>query len=268
MGNAINLNPETFIEGSGLLDDCDATVVGASFEMFDYNGKAKEAAPCLKLALDVAGDVAEQYYSMGSAQDWIPSEDGNQLLKVGSANSIRLSSNGGIFISNLVSVGFPADKLGEEIGVLVGLQAHFIQTPLPERKGLKKNADQVAREEKYGPPTILVVSDILVLTWEKAKPAGGKAAAKPAGGKAKPAAAKPAAKAAAPEAGGIEEKATEIVMGILAEGESLTKKELTPKIFKVMADDSDRNKVIQLTFKDEFLASGPWAYADGVLSLG
>lgn len=265
MSNAINLNPETFIEGSGLLDDCDATVKSARFEMFDYNGKAAEPAPCLKLVLDVAGDETEQYYSMGSAQDWIPGEDGKQLLKVGAANSIRLTSNGGIFLGALVGVGFPADKLGDEISVLDGLQAHFIQTPLPERKGLKKNKEQVAREEKYGPPTILVVSDIIALPWEKAKPAGGKA--KPAAKAAAAAKAKPAAKAA-PEAGGIEEKATEIVMGILAEGEGLTKKELTPKIFKVMADDVDRNKVIQLTFKDEFLSSGPWSYEDGVLSLG
>ena len=223
------------------------------------------------MTLDVAGDETDQFWSMGRSDDWIPSEDGKQLLKVGAANSIRLSSNGGILLQALVGVGFPADKLGDDISILDGLQAHFIQTPAPERKGVKKTPKQKEKEEKYGPPTILVISEILVLPWEK-KAAGKPAAkAKPAGAP-KAAAAKPKAAAptpeAAPEAGGVEEKATEIVMGILAEGEGLTKKELTPKIFKVMADDPDRNKVIQLTFKDEFLAGGPWSYDDGVLSLG
>jgi hypothetical protein len=275
MSDAINLNPESFIEGSGLIDDCDAVVKEARFDMFDYNGTA-DPTPCLKMVLDVAGDETEQYWSMGRADDWIPSDDGKQLLKVGTANSIRLTSNGGIFLQALVGVGFPAEKLGSDISVLDGLEAHFIQTPAPERKGVKKTPKQKEKEEKYGPPTILVVSEILALPWEK------KAAGKPKGKKAAPAGAPPKAatkstektKAAPKEEAEADapdemtEKATEIVMGILAEGEGLTKKELTPKIFKVMADDPDRNKVIQLTFKDEFLAAGPWDYTDGVLSLG
>jgi hypothetical protein len=271
MSDAINLNPESFIEGSGLIDDCDAVVKEARFDMFDYNGTA-DPTPALKLVLDVAGDETEQYWSMGRSEDWIPSDDGKQLLKVGTANSIRLTSNGGIFLQTLVGVGFPAEKLGSDISVLDGLEAHFIQTPAPERKGVKKTPKQKEKEEKYGPPTILVISEILTLPWEKKAAGKPKGKAKPAGAPPK-AAAKPAAKPAPKEEAEaapdeMTEKATEVVMGILAEGEGLTKKELTPKIFKVMADDPDRNKVIQLTFKDEFLANGPWDYTDGVLSLG
>jgi len=274
---ALNLNPEKFVEGGGLIDDVDCTIESARFEEFDYMGKATPV-PALKLVIDVAGESFDQYYSMGNLQDWIPSEDGTQLLQAGKATSIRLTSNGGIFLKSLVDAGFPTDKLGEDVSVLDGLQAHMIQVPEPERAGIKRTKEQLTKIEKFGPKTILVISEVQTLPWEKGKPAGKKTAGKKAAtNKAVPkkTAAKKAApkktaakKAAAPEEDGdIEAKATEWVMEMLADGD-LTKKELPQKIFKAYSADGDKNAVIKLVFSDDFLNAGPWDFEDGTLSMG
>jgi len=263
-GNAALLNPDSFVEGGGLIDDVDVTFKEVSFEMFDYNGKSAPA-PAMKVVLDVAGDEMTQYYSMGTAKDWIPSEDGKQLLSVGSATSIRLSSNGGIFLKSMVDAGFPGDKLGDDISILTGLQAHMIQVPEPQRS-LKKTKEQEEKEAKFGPKTILVVSAINRLPWEKSTPAGAKGKAKPAAGT-KPAAAKPAAAKteAAAEGGGVQDKATEFILGVLAEAGTVMKKELPAKIFAQFKDDPDKNEMVKTVFSDDFLSAGPWSYSDGVL---
>jgi len=268
---AASLNPENFTEGGGLIDDVDVTFKECGFEMFDYQGKSATPAPCLKIVLAVEeGDDAEQYYSMGSTQDWIPSEDGSQLVAVGKATAIRLSSNGGIFLKSLIDAGFPADKLGDDISILTGLQAHMIQVPAPARKGLKKTKEQEEREEKFGPKTILVVSEIKGLPWETKAPVGKPKAKAPAG---KPAAAPAKAKATtkaaapAPETSGddLTGEATTAILSILEAAGTITKKELPAKLFQTLKADPNRNEIIKLVFNDEFLKSGPWEYADGTL---
>ena len=236
-------------------------MTSARFEEFDYNGIADEPVPALKLTIQAADLEVVQYYSMGKLQDWIPSEDGKQLLSVGSAINIRLTSNGGIFLKSLVDAGFPADKLGDDISILDGLQAHMIQVPEPER-GLKKTKEQEAKEKKYGPKTILVVSEVQVLPWEKKKP----------GGKLKRKAAKKTTKTQKTETEAevdtdIQAKAGEVVTAILADAGTVTRTELPAKIFKHMKGDTDKNKIIKLAFDPEetFLKNGPWAYTDGTL---
>ncbi|MCK5608607.1 hypothetical protein KAR91_42385 [Candidatus Pacearchaeota archaeon] len=261
---AVSLNPENFIEGGGLIDDVDVVLEENRFEMFDYQGKANPT-PCLKITMECEDidDPMEQYYSMGSANDWIPSEDGTQLVAVGKATNIRLSSNGGIFLKALIDAGYPAEDLGDDISTLDGLQAHVIQIPAPKR-GMKKSKEQEEREERFGPPTILVVSEIVALPGEKKKPKGApkKAAGKKATGKGK------AASKKKEDSGDLNEKALTAVMDILLEAGTITKKELPAKIFQTMKEDPDRNAMVKIVFDDAFLESGPWDYADGVLVSG
>lgn len=261
MSNAANLNPETFLEGGGLIDDVDVTVLEARFESFDYNGKAEEPIPALKLKVQAADTEVEQYYSMGAMKDWIPSEDGKQLLAVGSATAIRLSSNGGIFLKALVDAGFPADKLGDDISILEGMQCHMIQVPEPERS-MKKTEAQLEREKKFGPKTILVVSEVQTLPWEKKKPAGKPGGKKVAGKK----------KAAKKEENNIdiETKATDVINTLLAEAGTLTRLELPAKIVAAMKDDADRIEIVKMVFdpSEEFLKNGPWTYDEGTLIAG
>ena len=259
---AVSLNPENFTEGGGLIDDVDVVFEECRFEIFDYQGKSTPV-PALKVAMtseDIEG-VMEQYYSMGSANDWIPSDDGTQLVAVGKASNIRMTSNGGIFLKALIDAGFPVEDLGDDISALDGLQAHVIQVPAPKRS-MKKTKDQEEREAKFGPPTLLVVSEIVALPGEKKVPAG--APKKTSAKKAAPKKAAAKKEKAAPD-GDVEASAVAGILAILAEVGTIAKKDLPSKIFQTMKDDPDRNAIVKVAFDDEFLSNGPWEYDDGVL---
>lgn len=255
MSEAVSLNPEDFTEGGGLIDDIDVILKENVFDMFDYNGTVQPGVPSLKITMDHEGDNVIQYYSMGSANDWLPSEDGKQLIAVGKAQNIRLSSNGGIFLKSLIDAGFPADKLSDDISILDGLQAHVIRVPAPKRPGLEK------KEKKYE-DTILIVSEIKALPWEKKTPKGApaKAASKAAAGKKAP-----AKKEEATEGDDASDEATNVILAILADAGSVSKKELPGMIFKTEKDNPNRNDIIKMAFDEEFLNNGPWNYEDGVL---
>jgi len=258
---AASLDPNDFVEGGGLIDDVDVTFKECVFDMFDYNGKVVPGVPSLKIDMVMEDDEeATQYYSMGSANDWIPSEDGSQLMAVGKASSIRMTTNGGIFLKSLIDAGFPVDKLGDDITVLDGMQAHVIRVPAPKRPGLKK---QERSDGKKFEETILIVGEILTLPWEKSKPKGapkGKAAPK-GKGKTKPAAKKTKAE---PE-GDVNDAAVMVVLSILESEGTITKKELPSKIFQTEKTNPDRNAIVKAVFDDAFLEAGPWDYEDGTL---
>jgi len=257
-GNAASLNPETFVDGGGLIDDVDVTFKRCIFDMFDYNGTVVPGVPSLKIDMETEDkEGVTQYYSVGKASDWIPSEDGSQLIAVGKADSIRNTTNGGIFLKSLMDAGFPVDKLGNDITVIDGLQAHVIRIPAPKRPGLEK------KEKKYE-DTVLIVGEILSLPWEKkGGPTKGKA------GKAKATKGKAAATKKKTE---VEEDSSDLnsaavaaILSILEDEGTITKKELPSKIFQTEKDNPDRNGIVKMVFDDEFLENGPWNYEDGVL---
>ena len=161
----VSLNPESFVEGGGLLDDVDVTIKEARFIMFDYEGKSPVAVPALKITFDPGdGELVTQCWSMGKATDWQPSKDGKKLIPIGSATAIVKTSNGGIFITSLINASFPSDRLADgDISCIEGLEAHVIRTPAPERTGIegqKKNA------------TILIIDKIIALPGENKKKSG------------------------------------------------------------------------------------------------
>ncbi len=261
---AASLDPNDFVEGGGLIDDVDVTFKECVFDMFDYNGKVVPGVPSLKIDMVMEDDEeATQYYSMGSGNDWIPSEDGSQLMAVGKASSIRMTTNGGIFLKSLIDAGFPVDKLGDDITVLDGLQAHVIRVPAPKRPGLKK---QDRDDGKKFEETILIVGEIITLPWEKSKPKGAptkKAAPK---GKAVPkGSAKSKGKAKPEPEGDVNDAAVVAVLSILESEGTITKKELPSKIFQTEKENPDRNAIVKAVFDDAFLAAGPWDYEDGTL---
>ena len=277
---SISLNPADAIEG-GLLDDVNVEITSAKFEMFDYGGKAA-ATPALKLDMTVEGvEVDGQYWSVGNSQDWAPTKNGKGLDAIGGQTQLRAGSNFMLFVTELINAGFPADKIGEDITVLDGMECHVKRIPAPKRGGLsnvKKGPDGKEYEA-----TVLVVDEVIRLPWEK-KAGKGAPAKKKSAAKGK---AKGKGKAAVAEAkvegdagadtgtdsgaaeGGVEERAIEFVMGALAaHPDGIAKKDLPTMVFQELKTDPDRNKIVQLIYKDEFLADGPWVYADGQVSLG
>ena len=255
------LRPSGFSEGGGLLDDVNATVKEARFEIFDYQGKGN-AAPSARFTLSLEdGSEVSQNWSCGKATDWTPSEDGKTLVAIGRATALNRQSNVALLLESIVNSGFPEDKIGDDISIFEGLEAHFVRVPAPERKGIMKKTDSQGNVIEQ---TVLTVDKINKLPWEKkaAAPKGAapKAAPKGAAAKTTPAAA----------AGGedLSEVASGAIMEILAENpEGIAKAQLPALLFKKLATHPQKAKVLQVAFKDDFLASGGWTFEGGKLTL-
>lgn len=254
------LNPKNFSEGGGLLDDVNATVREARFELFDYQGKAA-ASPSLRMTLTLEdGSEASQNWSVGKVTDWQPSDDGKTLVAIGRATNLNRQSNGALLLESIVNSGFPEDKIGDDITVFDGMEAHFVRVPAPERKGIAPRTDAQGNVREN---TVLTIDKIIRLPWDKAAAKGAPKAAAKAGPKGAPA----KAPAAAP-AGDLAEVTTAMLMEILAENpEGVAKAQLPALIFKKAASHPQKAQIVQAAFKDEFLSAGPWTYAEGKISL-
>lgn len=263
----ISLKPSEATQG-GLLDNVNAEVKECSFVLYDYNGKVPTPNPALRMLLKDAdtGEEYEQYWSIGNSKDWVPSENGKELVPVGSASSLKTNSNGMVFLTSLVNAGFPEDKIGDNVGVFEGMVAHFIRVAAPKRTGLEK---QKRDDGKDFEATILTVDQITKLPWEKAKAAGAPGGAKAGAGAGAGAKAGTSTTTTATSSPDLAAKAQELVMQVLSENpDGITRKDLPTKIFQKVGSDPDRNAIVTLVFKEEFLSNGPWAYADGKVSLG
>ena len=249
MGSA-NLSPEEFVQGGGLIDDANVEFKECRFEMFDYNGTVIPGVPSLRITMETEeGEEVSQNYSMGNASEWKPSDDGKELLAIGKSTAIRTTSNGGIFLQNLVDAGYPAENLGVDISVLDGLKAHVIQIPAPKRSGLKRTT-----EKKYE-DTILVVDEILEMPGEKKSKSKTKSKAKGKSTKAKGKASKPTDDVSAQ----TEEAVMEV---LLNSGGSIPRKKLPGEVFQVAKALPDRNEIVKMSFDEEFLSveGHAWVY--------
>jgi hypothetical protein len=256
----ISLNPQDAVAG-GLLDDANVKWTEASFVMWDYGGKSDQPVPalCVKME-DENGEEHEQYWSIGRAQDWAPSEDGKELVAVGQKTSLNSNSNAMILLESLINAGFPADQLGERIDILEGLKAHMIRVAAPSRPGL--DSQQQGQQK-----TILTVDEILQLPWESGKSSKGSKGNKGGKGGGKSAASSGGQSGGGSDEEALKEKATSTIMEVLGEEGSVEKKNLPNKIFAKLKQDADRNEIVKLAYKDEYLQDGPWTYENGTLSM-
>lgn len=252
MPETASFKPSEMGEGGGLLDDVDVTLKECRVCTWDYNGTVPTAVPAIKVVMQLTdgGDTAEQYWSAGSPKDWMPSDDGKKLVAIGKQTVLVRSSNAGILMESILNSGFPEDKLGDDISVLEGMEAHLMRVPAPKRGGLVKKARADGREFE---DTILTVSKIHKLPWEKKGKAKGKATDEAGGGD-------EAVKASAEAA----------LMAVLAQHpDGVTKQQIPGLVFKeVDAKDPNRNEVVKLVFTDDFLKVGPWSFEDGIVKLG
>jgi hypothetical protein len=247
MGN-VSLRPADYAEGGGLLDDADVTISDARFIMGDYGGAAQNKSPmCRVMMADAEGQEHEQFLSVGSADDFQPDETGKGLDKVGKKAALTKSSNFGMFMDSLVTAGFPANKIEpDDITSIVGTDVHVLRKAI-ERKGLK---DAKAM-------TVLLVSKINKLPWEKAG--------------AKTGTAKAGAKAEAPANEELDTQVTDIIMTVLAANEgTVTKSKLLGEASKLDEVKAAANKkdVIKRLTDDSFLkGNANFKYENGTISL-
>jgi len=244
----VSLDPSTFTEGTGLLNDVDAEWKECKFVMWDYNKRIREEVPALMVALQTDDELVEQYWSAGNAKDWVPSSDGKRLLPIGLATTINKASNMAHLMGSLVEAGFPRDKIQDDISVFEGMLTHMIRIPAPKRPGLKKAPRADGREYEE---TILVVDSIKKMPWEAEEKAAAKGKKGPPKG--------------AREGDPVYEKAVETVGKILKEHGPVDKKQLASLAFNELKTDADRNAIVQLVYKDDFLQGGPWQFEDGMV---
>lgn len=203
----VGLNPDAWVEGGGLADDFDGTVLDCRFTKFDYNGTADKAS--LALAFELLNEEEEQeegknpfvqYYSAGDLEYFVPSDDGLEAVPVGNKTGLNKNTNAYKMIMSILGSGFDVTKIGSRVDVFVNERFHFKRAAKEERKGMKKTEKQLEREAKFGPDTILLAETYLgPVGAATAAPAAAKAPAPPAP-KPAVAAAKPVAAAPKPAA--------------------------------------------------------------------
>jgi len=236
----VSIRPSEMTEGGAVPVDQNLRVKEARFVLFDYQGKAKTTTAAMLVLVSDDGVEYIQHYSAADPTRFIPSQDGKQLIAVGSASSISKSSNFHMLMSNLVSAGFPENKLGSDISALEGLYAYWIGVPEPSRPGLQRTAEQESRQK-----VVLCPSQIHNLPWEKkaAKPKP------PVAQSAQLSMQSPAQPAQSPaQSDGYTSLAAQFVRGLVDELGSITRQDLAVRVFKDLSKDPNRDQIATLVF--------------------
>jgi len=249
----VSLNPETFTDGGGgLVNDVDGEF--SNFRFMNINpSMAGEPvpgdAPYLVADFTAENETYGLRWACGGAANWEVAADGKKMKAKGTQKGINKGSNLGIFLASLYNAGFPKDKLGDDISILDGLQAHMIRVPEPERKGLNRPAAQPGRER-----TIPTISRVIKLPWEKA--------AAP-----KPGAKKPAGKTPSTSAE-LEKEVVGIILTSLADNpEGIAKKDIIKSVVAQASTDT-RGAAMQMANNDTWLKGRTeWAYDNGVVKM-
>ncbi len=261
-----SLNPEDFTQG-GLLDDVDVVFSSVTFVEWDYNGAIDHPVLALLVAMEYedngAAKTADQYYSAGDLNKFIPSADGTHATAVGGAKGLPGGSNAAAFLKSVIDSGFPVDQFGDgDVSRLNGMSCHINRVAQPKRGG------NISGKTGSGfDATVALVTKIHRMPWEDAKktaaPKGAPVRAlAPSTGKA---ALSQATQATQPEAGSdVSEEAAGILLEILAaKGGTVTRATLPAASFKPLSGNPNRAAILALFTNDEFLNLGEnygWVY--------
>lgn len=234
----VSLRPSTYVDVA-LIDDVDVVWSELGFAMWDYGGKREEKSPALYVKMTLPDDSeVVQYYSAGDASYWVPSDDAKRLLPIGTATALNSGCNLAILLKSLIESGYSEESFEDDITTLAGLNVHMDRQPAPKRPGLKQDDDR----EK----TVLVVTKIL-----------GSGETKQA--------------AAEAETADLTDRATEIVLDLIADKGGKTKRSaITPWILlKIPKGDPNRTELLKVAYSAAFLSTGPWNYnkATGAITL-
>lgn len=291
-GSGVSIRPTEAVQ-MGLIDNFDGEITDAKWMKFNYNGKS--SVDVLSLAVEIDPDDGEKFiqqYSCGQAalKNYVILTGNTKIKPVNPAvTGLPEGSNVVKFLSSLVTAqGGPARfdesmlSADGDVTCIVGVRAHFLRVANATPTGVTKKADD--REN-----TILLVNAVLALPGSK--PAGttskapgaprgrksGQAAGAPTNGQATQQQPMPQSTVQAPVTAAtngattdINAKAQGVVLAILASrGGTISKQDLAQAVFADYGTDPDRNKLIGIVSKDDFLKGDqPWGYDGGMLSLG
>lgn len=277
--NFVSLLPEDFSEGGGLPAVDTVSKLNFAFTMYTFSDKP---VPCLMMEIidnDTGENYGQQYYAAGSPEAWNVSDDGKNLIPVGTKKKLAGSSDVAQVIKALINAGFPTDRLAEgDITKATGVVALIGEIPALDFKGSPRK--RKAKDGKEYDATLLVPVEIRELPGANPNVKKGAKAAPPPAAK-KPAAPKAADTAkdetapkgtenAATGASAVEEKATAFILDMLTEAgaDGLPKKGLAGAAMKKFSDDTDRTAIVKTVGSDAFLSSSEvWSYENGMLTL-
>lgn len=234
MAKALSLKLDDMSSGGGgILADTKARLNKVRFGMETYRGKAAPAPALMIEYTDLEQEQDfQQSWTVGSASDYTPSEDGKQLM---GKKPIRLSSNFGIFMKYL-SDAIGADELAEHVtddsSAIEGMEVHFIQIP-DERPTAEPRKDPKTGKEY--PATIPVIDQVMVKPWDKA--AG-------------------AATETAPSNEDLQKVAVEIIKGILKDNPNGMDRNALAGVAFQKADKSVKTDLVQLIATNDAFVSG------------
>jgi hypothetical protein len=156
------LDPSQHSKG-GKVPDGDYTIKSVTCEMFDYQGKTALGPALCFVFDDGSGNTHEQYYSAGSAELLVPSDDKKRMVHP-RRETAKWSegSNASLMLASLMKAGFPKERLtGDDVTVFTGAKVTTTAVAQPKR-GLSN--------EKEG-GVISLVTKVLALPGQKAAPA-------------------------------------------------------------------------------------------------
>jgi hypothetical protein len=194
------LDPSQHSKG-GKVPDGDYTIKSVTCEMFDYQGKTALGPALCFVFDDGSGSTHEQYYSAGSAELLVPSDDKKRMVHPrGETSKWSEGSNGSLMLASLMKAGFPKERLtGDDVTVFNGTKVTITAVAQPKRGLANEQEGKV----------ISLVTKVLALPGEKKAPPRPPAATTAA------ATAAPAAQPAATSNGDLDAIAVQAVVQAL-----------------------------------------------------
>jgi len=242
----VNLRPDSFAEGGGLIDDFDGLISDIRFGLSpDGYVSGDPITLCLANFEVEDGEEHTELYTIGGQDDFAADDSGMGLVKLKGKSTLTKTSKLAMLLESLVVAGFPLNKMDEDnIGYLVGFRGHFLRKPV-EYKGLKKKDD---REN-----TVLLCTEIIKLPWESKGAAGKKG------------------KASAKVDEGLADTVAGIIQGVIIDNDGeVAKKNMLSALFKNDDMNALENKkvALKLSSNDSFLKErDEWTYEDGILKM-
>jgi hypothetical protein len=257
----VSFNPDDMVAG-GLLDDVDVTVLSARAAIYDFNGTVPGGVTCI--ALTMATDDGEkhvEYLSAADTKNFVPSNDGKQLVQTGEKAALNNNTKFAQFLMSLIDAGYPKNLIGDDFSTLDGLKVHIKRAEAPKSWG---NLPRQARPDggQQRDPTTLKVTKLIAMPGEKkagtgAKQAAGKTqtqtqAAKPNGGAGAPTSAPPAS-----GTGISDDRIFELIQKALEQngGQPMDIATLAPAVFAV-AETTEKKAAVKRLNDSKLLVAG------------
>jgi hypothetical protein len=258
--------PSAFRKGGGFLNDVDGKITGYEFTTEFPGGSKKRkhssfnSLYCvLSVLVDGADEDVQTTFFVGSADDWEISDDGHTLTPVEDGANLGGNIGWGLFLSTLVTNGFPEDDLPEDevnFEAIIGYRVRFVQQ-VNERSTAKAGKRKDKKTGREYDRTDVVVSRVYGPEETATKKAVKSAAQKsltPATQKAVKAVKKPNGKIQ-PEEEDLTEAGDELMLEILGDKDGeIKRKSLSIEATKRRMKDPNRDALRELIYSDEYLA--------------